>query len=354
MRLSIFYLFLICSAKSVSAQIISFAGPYDLSGKISQYTGAVVYWYYLNDSLVKVESIPVKNDSFFIRGLESKGRLVIRLNAPSNSIDFLTGSAKMSLFIKLDSVIRGGQKFYNLTDYELTGSEPEEKYQSLLKQLRSFKKLSQTEKADSIYHYLLLFSKDNPGETYVADFLIDWDLLNYIQARKILEAFSVSQIERAKRKGVDAYLERLQKTEIGKTFQFFPQKDTSGISVKDLSKLEFEYLFVDFWSSSCGPCRAEHPELIKIYNKYKSAGLEMLGISLDYSRSAWINAINKDKVSWINVSDLQGPQNKIASFYSINYIPFNLLLTSNMEIVAKNLSPQELEVFLSSSINYHQ
>ena len=57
-------------------------------------------------------------------------------------------------------------------------------------------------------------------------------------------------------------------------------------------------LLVDFWASWCGPCRAAVPKVKELYNKYKTEGFDVLSISIDDSKSAWLKALNEEKMPW--------------------------------------------------------
>ena len=78
-------------------------------------------------------------------------------------------------------------------------------------------------------------------------------------------------------------LEIAKKTSIGKVAMDFTQDDTSGVPVS-LSSLRGKYVLVDFWASWCGPCRAENPNVVKVFNQYKEKGFTVLGVSLDRRR----------------------------------------------------------------------
>jgi thiol-disulfide isomerase/thioredoxin len=100
---------------------------------------------------------------------------------------------------------------------------------------------------------------------------------------------------------------------------------------------------IDFWASWCGPCRAENPNVVALYNELHSKGLNIIGVSLDEDAAKWKAAIAKDKLSWIQVSNLKGWEDLIATAYEVDQIPATFILDAQGNIVAKNLSGEELK-----------
>ena len=114
-----------------------------------------------------------------------------------------------------------------------------------------------------------------------------------------------------------------------------PEGDTLNMhNVKGKVKL------IDFWASWCAPCRAENPNVLKMYLKYQPKGLEIIGVSLDNDEAAWKKAIAEDGLKWKHVID---PNKQIAMVYNVMSIPYTMLLDENNKVIAVNLRGAQLE-----------
>ncbi|WP_247651777.1 TlpA disulfide reductase family protein [Chitinophaga eiseniae] len=132
-----------------------------------------------------------------------------------------------------------------------------------------------------------------------------------------------------------------RKTGIGAVAMDFVQNNANGKPVK-LSDYRGKYVLLDFWASWCGPCRAENPNVLDNYERFHAKGLEILGVSLDDKKDAWIKAIKDDGLEWAHVSDLKGWKNEVAKEYNIRAVPSNFLIDKEGKIVAVNLRGEEL------------
>ena len=129
----------------------------------------------------------------------------------------------------------------------------------------------------------------------------------------------------------------------------FTLPDVNGKPVS-LSSFKGKYVLVDFWASWCPPCRAENPNVVKVYNEFKDKNFTVLGVSLDRpgQKEAWVKAIKDDNLSWTHVSDLKFWDSQVVNLYGFDGIPYNVLVDPTGKVIGESLRGEELESKLRS------
>jgi len=139
---------------------------------------------------------------------------------------------------------------------------------------------------------------------------------------------------------------------IGQQFTDLEMADPDG-KMHKISELvgEGKYVLVDFWASWCGPCRAEMPNVLEAYNKYHDKGFEVVGVSFDQKKAAWVKAIGQLKMPWLQISDLKGWECAAAPIYKIDGIPDNILIDPQGKIIDRGLRGKPLHNRLEKLLN---
>ncbi len=132
------------------------------------------------------------------------------------------------------------------------------------------------------------------------------------------------------------------KSAIGKMAPDITMPDVNGKNFS-LSSLRGKYVLVDFWASWCGPCRAENPNVVAAYHKYKDKNFTILGVSLDKTKEAWLKAIADDRLTWNHISDLKFWESEAVTLFGFQGIPYNVLVDPEGKIIADNLRGSALE-----------
>ncbi|TFG78552.1 MAG: AhpC/TSA family protein [Flavobacteriales bacterium] len=196
------------------------------------------------------------------------------------------------------------------------------------------------------------YVKDNPNGL-ISALLIDRALASrVVPAAKIRELYDGLTPKIKETKVGKEVLERLvefekkeeqsKSTEVGALAPNFSAPDPNG-KLLALNDVKGKLTLVDFWAAWCRPCRAENPNLVRVYEKYHDKGLSIIGVSLDKKAEDWKKAIEDDGLNWNHVSNIAYFDDAIAKLYNVDAIPAAFLLDENGVIVAKNLRGPALE-----------
>jgi len=151
-------------------------------------------------------------------------------------------------------------------------------------------------------------------------------------------------------------LEAQKRTEIGEIAPEFSAPTPEG-KMLGLNDIKGKVTLIDFWAAWCGPCRRENPNIVKVYEKYHDKGLEIIGVSLDGNmrqtdpKAAWVKAIEDDRLTWHQVSNLNYFNGPIAKMYNIQSIPSSFILDAEGKIIAKNLRGPALEAKIAELLD---
>ncbi|MCS6980631.1 MAG: TlpA family protein disulfide reductase [Flavobacteriales bacterium] len=165
--------------------------------------------------------------------------------------------------------------------------------------------------------------------------------------KKVSEALKQKHPDNPYVKMLVSNVEVRARTAIGAVAPDIRLPDPQG-KIRSLHSLRGKYVLLDFWASWCRPCRAENPNLVHAYQKYKEKGFDIFQVSLDRDKNAWIQAIQNDGLSnWHHVSDLKMWDSEPAKLYNVTGIPKSFLLDPNGVIVATDLRGPALEAKLA-------
>lgn len=182
--------------------------------------------------------------------------------------------------------------------------------------------------------------------------LLPYDNFSYYE--KTVNALEVKFKDVPNVKMLRTFVERERPYCKGQTPPEIVLNDPDG-NPRKLSSLKGSVVLIDFWASWCGPCRAELPSVVKLYNKYHAQGFDVFSVSLDNDKTEWTGAIKSLGLIWPNhVSDLLQWQTPLVDLYRFKAIPTTFLLDRNGKIIERDLHGEELtkkldEIFASSN-----
>jgi len=331
---------------------VSYAQKAKVSGNITGLNGPTLVFYYAVGDSTKGDTVAVKNGKFtWVTKLSDPQKVSVFF--PNRMIEFFAESGNIKITGNIDSLDR----------LKITGSKTQDEadaFEKTLKDIRDqemplYQKWGKVSKEEQIALEAKLddlrmqrraranrYIAKHPGSAFSVSLISDRAMMGeYNDIKNLYDLLAPSAQQSTAGKQIANRLTVLKRSSIGETMLNFAQNNTEGQPVR-FSDFKGKYVLVDFWASWCGPCRAENPNVLKAYNKYKDKNFTVVGVSLDDNGEKWKKAIRDDNMPWTQLSDLKGWRNEVSTYYGIMGIPSSLLVDPQGKIIAKDLRGEAL------------
>jgi peroxiredoxin len=105
-----------------------------------------------------------------------------------------------------------------------------------------------------------------------------------------------------------------------------------------LNALKGKIIFLNFWTSWCGPCKEEMPSIEALCHHYEKRDFVFLTISVDYGGPELVRKFIETHRYRFPV--LLDPTGKTLELFEINKIPATLIIDKNGKIIGRVLGPR--------------
>ncbi len=345
---------------------------YEVKGNISgeMESGAQAFLRKTNDvgRFINVDTTSVINGQFSFTGEQEEAELhyiffdnlrgnipfvlengTIEVQAQRDSLNFskIEGTLQNDLFAKFLE----GSRAMALKARSMTADMRKASADMDTVQMNSLRQ-EYTELQDEARDFELNYVKENPN-AIISVFIIQkaqqQRLLPEDEIEALYNGLSPEMQNTSIGKKLKEKIDQGKKVTIGSKAPNFSAPTPSGEELA-LNDVLGKVTIIDFWAAWCRPCRAENPNVVRLYNKYKDQGLSIMGVSLDRKAEDWKKAIADDGLAWNHVSNVDY-FDEIAELYNVDAIPATFILDENGVIVAKNLRGAALEDKLSELLD---
>jgi peroxiredoxin len=136
---------------------------------------------------------------------------------------------------------------------------------------------------------------------------------------------------------------------VGDYLDDFTLEDSQGDQVS-LSDFKKKTVLIEFWASWCSYCNAEAPKLNLLYEDYRDQEFEILGVSIDEVKDAWISGIQKHNINYTQVNDPKGFDAPLIKKYDIHSIPKMILVDGEGKVLLITMKSDEVRKILQQHL----
>jgi len=315
---------------------------FQLTGKIAaNYNGdQIMLFTFRQDTIFSVDTTIINNGAFSFQGKEYTDNfsIVTTGNYPDKVISSEVILNKGVIHVELDSIrkVWGGELNDKLLAFQ-------DSLQLLFEKQKGISEdSSRINNMKNIVSYIYNFSIDNRdnllGIRTFKNYISSIAQTDSLRFEKLCDVFDKDRKSDEVKIFLDYQAKNIQRLQsVNKKYEDFEFQTPEG-NTRKLSDYvgKSQYIYIDFWASWCNPCIAAMPHLKEIYEKYRSKGFEVIGISLDTDKKSWKKALKRIDAPWIQLCNYEGSESKMARAYFITAIPYGILLDKEGTIIETN------------------
>jgi len=346
-----------CGSKGPSYTIKGTVNVPEVNGKYAFLTKTV------NREAITLDSVAIANGAFEFKGtVEYPLMYTIQIEG-APKVDFVVDNAEISVAIDPEAKKISGtpvneayQKYldeYNTFNMQMNDLRNEYKAKKEDGSLTSEVEEDLNNKSEEIYEQITELRKtfvsanvNNPAGQAIFRQIASG--LSVDELKTLLAGADSLSMQRSENlQLISGRIGALENTAVGQKYTDLSYPNPDGVKIA-LSEYvgKNKYVVVDFWASWCPPCRADMPNVIEVYKKYKNKGLEIVGVSLDKTHDAWVKGIAELGITWPQMSEVKFWDAEAVKLYGVGGIPHMVLIDQDGTIIARGFHGKELEEML--------
>lgn len=262
-----------------------------------------------------------------------------------------TVSSGDQLKFDIKSIVPNNQYFSNLNQKNIF-IEDQSQFYKAFSDIEKLYSENDIEYKSNLIQYLE--SLEEYSKQYPNSYMLFWSTMIFFEENSWLTGFNEGYL-----KIFNNLSPTIQNSKYGNIFY---QKIINSSKIKDGTRFpqiklegEKEYLLgskftlIDFWASYCKPCLEVFPAYKILYNQYKNKGFDIIGISVDRPQDMdkWKKIIKDRQLNWQQYIDLAGRESEK---YNITAFPTTFLLDAEGTIIKREITPEELSIFLEENL----